>query len=184
MAMQIENIPAVKWLGVTAGVIVLGYFLFIAAFGAVNGVYVAAPVARTMNFEELLTSDQRNAYARGELKAKDIARTKEFQERMVPLLKAQMKKVKWVAVFPLMSVFVFAILGFVAGLFRTWKYVAVIPAALFFMTVRFLGSDLFTEIEERGLIAASTLVSQLVAVYAFAYVGRRLRSDPAQGSGE
>jgi len=174
---SIEGRSIPVWLLINVVGVLLGFVLFIAAFGVAGGFLLAVPVAQesSKSLVQELTPEQRDALVN--LKPEEIEALILRGKDLTPALLAKTRQVNWLIILPIMNAIAFAGVGFLVGLFRVFRYVALIPVALLPITVpMMLNSEFFASAQNYQLAALVSVFTQFVSVYLFAYIGRWIRS--------
>lgn len=183
MKYRVEGLSIWKWLLINIVAIVFGCVLFWSAIGAVAGLFIVPPVGESAEYErvleKLLTPEELVALKEGRLGRKEIRAI--FSQRnkkgeMLFLLKMQAQQVNLLIILPIMNIIVFGVIGFIVGLFRLFRYVALIPAVLLYITFPMLTSDLFALAPQRLITVLLSVVAQFIFIYIFAWFGRALRT--------
>ncbi len=185
--MKIEGKPVWNWVLINALVLVFGGILFWSAYGAVAGFFVAGPLAKSDEYvkllREVLTEEQWKALGEGRIsedQALQIVERQDKEGKLRSMHEKQLKKVNWRVVNPSVSAIVFGILGFALGVMRVFKYVALIPIILLWVTYPVLTTAHLSDGPYAQLNVCFTVFVQFVSIYLFAWLGMSLRQVLSQ----
>lgn len=157
-------------------IILVGYFLFSAAWGAAGGVLVVGKMVRDPIFMNKIKKEI------GDKPPKDGAGywanlPEEKKAALLRIVEEQMKKVNWLPVHLIANFVTFTLLGLAVGIFlKEYRYSGIIPLALLPATLLTLGSSRFAN-DSRFLTITFGIAVQFSSVYAFSYLGFRARKS-------
>ena len=171
----IENLLPLKLILTYVSIIGLGYILFPAVWGLVNGVAVAPRIISEPDFQNELKKILTNE----EVKNLDLARMHALppskKSAIETLVRIRLNNINWLPVHFVVNGITFAVLGLILGFFRIQKYAIFIPLFLLPSTLTVLGAQQFL-FHSTWLTIIVGLATQVVAVYGCSVAGGLLRT--------